>query len=505
MEDNLGRMNSGKMAAEVVQAVSQALADGFQVDPEAFVLLDLLVGKLNLTELLRRVMQAKKEGNSPEFVIITKEDLEAGFPPNFEVTDSGGEVCDTKVDLEVSIEILNDPTSKLNPIEGIQGFHDLFKSRFNKLLNIAKQRPDSRYLTKIGDIKNRSGKYKVAGLILGKSVKKGRFEVTIDDDTGKLDITILGDRIKKNISELLLDQFAIADIEFSKRGDVYGKSIYPADVPDRVLNLSKERVYVLLLSDLHLGSRMFLNDSFKRLISWLTCKMGEEDIIHRIKYIVIAGDVVDGVGIYPNQEMDLEESDIFQQFINLSRLLEQIPKHMKIFIIPGNHDPARQSLPQPSISREYAEPLYRLENLTLLGNPTSLLLNGVNVLVFHGKSIDDVVGTTPGLSMSRPALSMKILLRSRHLAPIYGGRTPIAPEPEDHLVIEEVPEIFHAGHVHVLDSERYKGTLIVNSGTWQSQTSYQSNMGIEPTPGIVPIVDLSTLNVMVRNFTRPLI
>ena len=43
---------------------------------------------------------------------------------------------------------------------------------------------------------------------------------------------------------------------------------------------------------------------------------------------------------------------------------------------------------------------------------------------------------------------MKHLLRARHLSPIYGSQTPIAPEMEDLLVIEDVPDIFHVGHVH---------------------------------------------------------
>ena len=65
----------------------------------------------------------------------------------------------------------------------------------------------------------------------------------------------------------------------------------------------------------------------------------------------------------------------------------------------------------------------------------------------------------------------------------------IAPAEEDHLVIQEIPDIFHAGHVHTLDRMDYRGTLILNSGTWQDQTKFQANMGIVPTPGKVPIVN----------------
>lgn len=486
---------------EVTQVVAEALADGFQVNPEAFKLLQSFTGRLDLVQLFKQVMITKRETNPSGSVIITKQDLEACLPSGFSEKEVIEE-CDTaEADLELQVEILKDPTEKISPIQGVQGFQKLFMSRYSKLLSIVKQRPNTFY-EKISEIKVGKGRHRVAGLVLSKKMKKGRGEIVVDDETGKLDVALLDDETRKSVSDLLLDQLAVVEFEFSKRGDVIGKSVYPPDTPDRVLSLSKKRVYALLLSDLHLGSKTFLYDAFQRLILWLCGNIEHEDITHRVKYVVIAGDVVDGVGIYPGQESDLDEPDIYKQFIRLSKLLELIPKNVKVFIIPGNHDPTRQALPQPAIPRKYAEPLYRLENVTLLGNPTNLRLNGVNTLVYHGRSLDDVIGVVPGLTVTRPALAMKVLLKARHLAPIYGGRTAIAPEPEDHLVIEDVPDVFHSGHIHVLDSEQYKGTLIVNSGTWQAQTGYQANMGIEPTPGIVPVVDLSTLNVMVRDFTK---
>ena len=67
-------------------------------------------------------------------------------------------------------------------------------------------------------------------------------------------------------------------------------------------------------------------------------------------------------------------------------------------------------------------------------------------------------------------------------------------------MIEEVPDIFHAGHVHSVGAATYKSTLIINSGTWQAQTGYQANLGITPTPGVVPVVNLATLDVKLREF-----
>jgi DNA polymerase II small subunit len=95
---------------------------------------------------------------------------------------------------------------------------------------------------------------------------------------------------------------------------------------------------------------------------------------------------------------------------------------------------------------------------------------------------------------------MRELLRGRHLAPIYGKSTTISPERRDWLVIDQVPDILHCGHIHVNSAGSYRKTLIVNSGAFQSQTEYQRSIGIEPTPGIVPLVNLRTLSVKTLTF-----
>jgi DNA polymerase II small subunit len=105
------------------------------------------------------------------------------------------------------------------------------------------------------------------------------------------------------------------------------------------------------------------------------------------------------------------------------------------------------------------------------------------------------------VSFHTPEKAMKCLLKSRHLAPVYGEKTPIAPESRDFMVIERPPDIFHAGHVHVLKCSTYRGTLLVNSGAWQKQTSFQRKMGLTPTPGIIPVVNLQTLQVTPVDFT----
>jgi len=123
------------------------------------------------------------------------------------------------------------------------------------------------------------------------------------------------------------------------------------------------------------------------------------------------------------------------------------------------------------------------------------------VLLYHGRSLDDIISTVPDIDNGHPEKAMKLLLQSRHLAPVYGGKTPLSPENRDSLVIEHVPDIFHAGHVHVLGYTNYRGVLILNSGGWQEQTDYMRRLGLVPTPGKVPVVNLQTSEIRVIPFS----
>ena len=135
-----------------------------------------------------------------------------------------------------------------------------------------------------------------------------------------------------------------------------------------------------------------------------------------------------------------------------------------------------------------------------LGNPATVSIHGVELLTYHGRSLDDILATAVNMDFHSPERAMKLMLKCRHLAPIYGQRTPIAPANRDLLVIDRVPDIFHTGHVHVMRYETYRGTIMINSGAWQRQTNFQRNLGLEPTPGVIPIIDLQTHAILPIDF-----
>jgi DNA polymerase II small subunit len=502
----------------VQKAVEVALSFGYQINPDAVKLLQKLGERkhikpgekqVSFESIVRDVIDKKAKGQLSR--TIESWDLRELFPDLFDFVET--DLVDVKVSTAVEvakgvvtpdIEIVEDASLDIEPT-GIEGFAQLFKSRYEKTVRILMERPEARQLTKISKVNMNKGNTKIAGLVFAKkSTKAGGLEFTLDDDSGKVSVLAISPEAKKSASDIALDQCVMIDVD-AVQGKLIVKNVIQPDVPSKLASTSKKTVYAILLSDLHIGSDKFMDSAFNRFLDWLGTPMemlseDDEEIIRHLKYLVIGGDVVDGVGVFPNQEYELVEQNIYRQYDMVSEKLKLVPKHLQMFVIPGNHDATRQALPQPMIPKKYAEALYLLPNITMLGDPCLLKLHGVSILAYHGRSLDDVLATTPGLSYQKPEEAMKVLLRARHLAPIFGLRTPIAPEIQDHLVIDEVPDIFHAGHVHTIGYDRYKSTLIINSGTWQAQTGYQANLGINPRPGIVPIVNLATTGIVWREF-----
>jgi DNA polymerase II small subunit len=486
-------MATGEMAL----AVSRVLLQGYQIDPDAFSLLSELSAKGDVEPILKSVIE-KKESSRAERVIL-KTDVDEFVPKN----EVFNRVVVDSHDLAADLTIVSDPTDSIRPIEAEDGFKRLFQDRYSHLLEIARQRPDSKNISTIESGREmREKDYKIAGLVSSRNSRKGGgVELVLDDPTGSARL-YCGNEVADSALALPFDSLVVASVALGKTGQLYARDLLLPDIPTRKTIGSPRRVYAVMLSDLHIGSKLFLGDDFSRFLAWLNGKLGDLDIVERIRYVIIAGDVVDGIGVYPGQEFQLSERNLRRQYVVARAFLEQVPKHMKLLIVPGNHDPVRQALPQPAVSVDVAGPLYELENAVHLGGPVNVKLDGVNFLIYHGRSLDDVIATVPDLTYDRPVEAMEVLLKARHMAPTYGKRTALSPEIRDMLVIDPVPDVFHAGHVHTLDVGSYRGTLMVNSGTFQGQTPFQANMGLDPICSIVPILNLSTLEVIKRNFTK---
>lgn len=472
------------MKKEITFALNYALNKGFQVHPDAFRILESIDTK-QLEHIIKEIV---KEKSRQKLFLINQDDLESYLG-----------IKDDE-NLESDFKVLYDPTPKVTSAEGISGFQSLFDSRFTKLKRIISDRPESRMLKSISSVtavKSNDDMY-VGGLVSSKNSERNIIRVVLEDSTGTIEVIVFDEDLKKTADLLLIDQFAMVRITAGKNGGHICKDIILPDIPDHAPNRSENEAYAVFLSDLHVGSKFFMEEEMRSFVSWLSTP---DPVARKVRFMILGGDVIDGVGIYPNQDKELVHKTLEEQLEKLMNILKDVPKNVKIIIIPGNHDPGRRALPQPAIPEKYNQALWNQENITMLGNPAMVSLNGVKVLIFHGQSIDDIVKTTPGLSYDQPVNVMKQLLKARHLSPVYGSQTPLAPEMEDLMIIDDVPDIFHVGHVHVTQLDIYKGILLLNSGTWQKQTPFQASVGISPTPGLAILVNLKTFKVYQKDFS----
>ncbi len=501
------------MSKRLREAIEEIILAGYQLQAEAFELLKILQDEEYFSSVIAESLR-EAEGQYPKPVVITRDVIEKALK---EITHEK-EVATTRVELrsliplakEISsdLEILRDGNERAESSGTISDFNQYFKDRFEKLSRILRERLDFKDAGNITDaLETKYGeKVKMIAIVMDKRERPNQIFIEIEDteNSATLMVPKHGNReLYETAQRVTLDQVIGIEAVHGRNDLFIAEQILFPDVPEKRPASADQPINVVLLSDIHLGSKTFCHDAFERLIMWLNGKVGNSrqvDAASRTKYVLIAGDLVDGIGVYPRQEEELAITDIYQQYRHVAQYIEQIPDYIEVVIVPGNHDAVRQALPQPAIPKEFAEPIYEVRNVKSLGNPSEIKLHGVHFLLYHGRSLDDVIARIPNLSLRTPEKAMEYLLKCRHLAPEYGARTSLAPENRDRLVITQPPDVFQAGHIHVAKNSTYRGTLIVNCGAWQEQTQYQKRMGLDPTPGIMPVLNLQTMNLSMINF-----
>ncbi len=362
-------------------------------------------------------------------------------------------------------------------------------------LEVVSKFPSGRELCAVGVVRSRI------------TTKNGNMMVVIEDDKSTVKVIFMNGTSERAKALFAKSGTIMNDEVLAVKGKVSGpflianELIWP-DIPIREQKHSEDDVAVAFASDIHVGSKLFLEKSFTNMIRWLNGDFEKKkDLAGKVKYLMIGGDNADGIGIYPNQDRDLAVSDYYAQYRMLFKLLENVPDYIEIFMIPGNHDSVQLSEPQPPIEHELAKD-FANSNLHLLSNPTYVNFDGVNVLAYHGASLDSVIASVPGMSYAAPEKAMIEILKRRHLSPIYGGNT-IVPSKNDNLVIERIPDVLFMGHIHKNGFANYHGVDIVNSGTWQTRTDYQIKQGHIPTPGILPVLELKSRVFNFIDFNTP--
>ncbi|MCJ2513083.1 MAG: DNA-directed DNA polymerase II small subunit [Candidatus Thermoplasmatota archaeon] len=457
--------------------------------------------------------------NDSDQELIYVDDLSLDFKklPKIDITSKSFEVNKIKTwkafskNFDSEIKIIKDITGKSTCEGTTNDFIKLFIDRFENLRKILKnQRREIANIIPINKINKANVKIiQIIGIIKEvRNTQNGHRLIEIEDDTGSAVAIALKNNpeVFQIAREIVLDEVVGIIGQLSKNGDllVIQNIIYPDISIQNSRHKSEEPICAAFLSDIHIGSKEFLEKQWLSFIKWVNGQMGnsrQREVAGKIKYIVIPGDVVDGIGIYPNQEKELLITNLYKQYEVLADYINKIPEHISIIIQPGNHDAVRPAEPQPAFEKEIQN-LFSGNDITFVGNPCYFSIHGIEVLSYHGQSLLDFATNIQHLKYNDPVEIMKIMLKKHHLAPSYGGYTPLAPEHKDYMIIDKIPDIFVTGHVHLATVGEYRGIKLINASSWQSQTSYQKMLNFIPDPAKIPIVNLKSGNITMMDFNK---
>ncbi len=418
--------------------------------------------------------------------------------------------------MSINVTCYKEKPAKTN----IQDFVSYFNTRYRTLEKFLRNRPQLENLMSVSRIisKQDYGRVSLIGMISDKRLSKnGNLIITTEDPTGMIKFVVRKDNLDLfSIANNLVFDDVVGVSGSNKEKIIFADTIILPDIPlNKEVKKSPVEEYALFLSDLHVGSSLFLAEDFDRFIKWINQETGsdaQKEIASKVKYIFIIGDLVDGIGIYGAQEHELAIPDIYDQYKECAALLSKIPSHIPLIICPGNHDAVRISEPQPVLPMEFAEPIYMLPNVLMVTNPSIINIGatgefpGFDVLMYHGYSFDfyadaveEIRSQQPNIS-DRAGLVMQFLLKRRHLAPTHESTLRVVDPIEDPLVINNVPDFFIAGHIHKCATLVYRNVILICGSCWQSKTPFQERVGHKPEPGKVPVVNLKTRQIKVLNF-----
>ena len=395
-------------------------------------------------------------------------------------------------DFEVVKEGYSGPSKAETPIEA---YTRLFTSRYRQLAPLVRNRPGLENPRNVRDLRPSEGVQSVVGLVreVRTTSRHHHGIVTLDDETGSIEVLVPNGSPASRVT-FLSDEVVGLKLRWTGNRDRLPAAIAverPEVPASRSNGRSDKPRRVLLLSDLHVGSKTFLANDWAALVGFLDEQGPNPELARSIDTVVVAGDLVDGIGVYPRQERDIAIPDVVEQYAELGRRFAELPRRVTIVAVPGNHDAVSPAEPQPPLPAALARPLG--ENVRLLSNPSTFSLGGTLVTAYHGRGFDDLIPAIPGASYAQPTEVMRRMLQMRHLAPIYGSRTPLAPTDRDGLVIDPVPDILLTGHLHTYGVDRYRDVLMVNASAWQGETDYQRMRNIVPHPSLGTVVDLQNL------------
>ena len=240
------------MRKDVTLALNYALNKGFQIHPDALKILE----NIDVKQLEKIIKDVVREKTRRKLYHINQDDLETYLGIKEDVS------------IKNEAKVLFDPTPKVTTAEGVSGYNSLFASRFLKLKKIISNRPESRMLKTISAVKSAKSEddMYLCGLVTARTIERNISKLILEDPSGSVEAIIFDVDLQKTAATLLNDQFVMARVSMGKNSGFIVKDLILPDIPDHVPNHSESDAYAVFLSDLHIGSKYFLENEFSEFI-----------------------------------------------------------------------------------------------------------------------------------------------------------------------------------------------------------------------------------------------
>lgn len=282
---------------------------------------------------------------------------------------------------------------------------------------------------------------------------------TLIESTFPVSVKELENRLRSNGIVVSNIEHVLKDIEedgydlkyiYSGRDKKVGLVRYGTFDKDKYYKvLGKVEFPILITSDWHICSRGFSMIAFNKLV--------EDCATFKIKTILHAGDLLQGLGVYSVEAMDVTEPSIDAQEEHAIKLLNKIPKNVHKVLVIGNHEEKLKG--SWKVGHDPIKYIAsNVENCEYFGHMAKLMANKWSVLMVHGSG-------APSYAWSY--MIQKIL---RNLV--------------------ERPTFLIAGHLHMLGVWSFPpNNYTIMAGTLQRENSYLLQKGIQSVVGWIIIRD----------------
>src|SRR3990170_2731260 len=203
----------------------------------------------------------------------------------------------TARDVSEDFRVLRDITGASTCEGTLQDFSRYFAHRLKTIGGMLRARRELVGAVEIARVRKLSREVRFIGMVSEvRTTKRGDRVIEVEDDTDTAPVFVPqgADLFKDNV---LADEVIGVIGRPTEKGLVIAAQIVRPDVPaPRAFPATKEGIGVAFVSDIHVGSKTFLAEKWAAFGTWLNA--GDE-LARSLRYLVLVGDVVDGIGVYP--------------------------------------------------------------------------------------------------------------------------------------------------------------------------------------------------------------